>query len=247
MKYSLGDKLKVGLLCDNPHKIGQYLKSIAFAAPVTLDGCLAVDSLKVDVVFIDDVYMDWESVNQFDVPVIFLAKDKTYSYEALKFGVADMILQPYDQKDIEEAILKAMYYLRQRYLGKFEAEIAAEDYPRIVGVYFQFKSIKQSIISVDFRKIRFCVADGNLTYIMLNDHRKEVGNFTISHGEKVLQDFGFVKIHRKYVVNPTFVESVIDLGQGKRFLNIAGYDKELPISRRRWKEFKQVFGQEDHL
>jgi len=248
MKYSFGDKLKIGVWCEDAKQVIRHLNSMAFVVPIILTNPSAAELRSMDILFVGDAQVDWNQLKhiRLDIPIVLVGKDKADAYSALKFGAADMILKPFGQKEIEDAILKSMDVLKQRYLGNMKP-VAENEYPRVEGLYFQFKSIRQTIVSVDLRKIRMCIADGNMTYVMLEDGRKEVGNYPISHSEQLLYDIGFIKIHRKYIVNPAFVEDVVDSGNGRRFLKMVGYDEKLPIARRRWKEFSRIFSQTDHL
>lgn len=246
MKYPFGEKLKVGILCKDFPVVVQYMDNIAFVLPYELRDLASAAILSLDIVIVEETYMDWGTQNnKLPIPIIILAKDKVCAFEALKYGVVDMLIKPCSQKHFENALLKAMERIKRHLTIHIEGDLLKSGYPRVKGVYFQFKSIRQKVVSVDFRKIRMCVADGNLTYIMLGKQRKEIGNFSISHCEALSQALGFVRIHRKFIVNLAFVESVDDSRSGIRSLKIFGYEEEMPIARRRWKDFCQIYNQFD--
>ncbi len=247
MKYTKSNRIRIGLLCKQPERVERFLKKNNFVSTVILDDYSPDGNSRIDAIFVDELPEQSGPNNLGNIPIIFLAKETSQAYQALKMGVVDMILAPYKQESFDDAILKIMNYLKGQFLEKLEQVKDSVAYPRIDGIYLQFRSIKKGIVSVDFRKITVCEADGNLTYIYVLGSRKGIGDFPVSHLARVLLDYGFVQIHRKYLVNPDFIENLINLGQGRRHIKVVGHEEILPIARRKWKDFKQVFEKRDHL
>ncbi len=247
MKYSKSNRIRIGLLCKQPERVERFLKKNNFVSTVIVDNYSLDGNSRIDAIFVDELPEESGPNNLGNIPIIFLAKETSQAYQALKIGVVDMILAPYKQESFDDAILKIMNYLKGQFLEKLDQMKGSVAYPRIDGIYLQFRSIKNCIVTLDFRKITFCKADGNLTYIFVSGKRKGIGDFPISHLAKVLLDYGFVQIHRKYIVNPDFIEDLINSGQARRYVKLIGHEEILPIARRKWKDFKQIFEKRDHL
>jgi len=241
MKPSATDRLKIGIFCTESDEAEQLLNRLSFVTLVKIKRFSIKSISKLDVIFVDARYFAIKSSKTIDTPVIFLAKNKSHAYDALKYGVIDMIIQPYQLEDFEKAILKAVEFLKLKHLRKVVKTNTNRTYPNIKGLFFECKGLKQNIVSLDFRKIRLFTADGHLTHILLENNRKEMGSFPLYHFESVALAHGFVRVHRKYLVNLAFVEKIVAAGNGKKSIRLKDSDMEIPIARRRWKVLHKLF------
>lgn len=93
-----------------------------------------------------------------------------------------------------------------------------------------------SFLNID--DIVYCEADGNYTTIYCAQERKVVC-YTLARFETTLFDFGFLRVHHKYLVNLNHVKSYTK-GKGGGYL-IMETDDVVPVSARKKGELFRLF------
>lgn len=97
-------------------------------------------------------------------------------------------------------------------------------------------------VSLPISKICYLESDGVSTKLFLEDfkHSKVIIAQSLGECELMLESYAFIRIHRSYLVNCTYIESV-DL---EKIISITlSSGLSLPISRRRKTEIQQVLRQ----
>lgn len=88
---------------------------------------------------------------------------------------------------------------------------------------------------VDFEKVICITGDGNYSYICLNDGRRLLVSKCLEQLEPRLPHCQFLRIHKRYLINLHFVESIfpkqIKLTDGKIYA----------VARRRWPRINSYF------
>lgn len=86
--------------------------------------------------------------------------------------------------------------------------------------------------------ILYCKADDNYTHINLNSGKKKLVSKTLKHFETTLQDSGFVRIHKSYLVN---VQCIIGYKKGKGGTVALKNGKELSVAPSRKAQLLSYF------
>ena len=86
------------------------------------------------------------------------------------------------------------------------------------------------LIPID--QIRYIMAKDDYSCIFTDDDRF-LSTTSLAQFEAKLCDFGFFRVHRRYIVNLACVEDVETIPSGAIQLGIAGMEDRVPVSRRR--------------
>ncbi len=87
-------------------------------------------------------------------------------------------------------------------------------------------------------EILFCKADDNYTEIYLNSNKKKVVSKTLKYFEEVLEDSGFARIHKSYLVN---VNEIVKYIKGKGGSVILSNGQEVMVSANKKAELLSYF------
>lgn len=144
--------------------------------------------------------------------VIFTTAFSEYAVESYELEVTDYLMKPFSYERFVKAVSKVSI-------------------PAVVDLVhaFYIKSGHERI-RVESTELLFIRTDMDYTELHLSD-RKHLSGETLTHWEQQLNDHGFVRIHKSYLVNLTKVERVT----GSQAFLISG--SVLPIGR----AFKQDF------
>ncbi len=208
---------------------------------------------KVDLIFLD-ISMPIESGFDFiaSIPkenysVIFTTAYEEYALKAIKANAIDYLLKPINPVELQDAVIKAISLINLRSQKEDLQKIYNESLNNLTQ---QIQSGNQQISKitvveklgfriVELNSIRYFEADGNYTIIHLSGFEKIVSSKWLGEYEKILDPEIFFRIHKSTIINLDFL---------KGFSSYQGYfvilddNTKLPISRRRFNEFKDVVG-----
>ncbi len=140
-----------------------------------------------------------------DFKVIFITAYEQYAVKAFKFSALDYILKPVDPDELTEAINKTelmlQHDLRIR-LSALENNISPgkEHHKKLV------LNTADNIFIIEIPRITHCESDGNYTLFCLEDGRKIMASRNLKEYDEMLNDQGFYRIHRSFLINLSFVE-----------------------------------------
>ena len=208
---------------------------------------------QVDLIFLD-ISMPKEngfdfiaSIPKENYSVIFTTAHEEYALKAIKASAIDYLLKPIDPSELQDAVNKAISFLNLRNQKEEAQKIYNESLNNLTQ---QMQSDNQQITKitvaeklgfriVELESILFFEADSNYTIIHLSGLDKIVSSKSLGEYEKILDPTIFFRIHKSTIINLNFL---------KGFSNYQGYfvilndGTKLPISRRRFNEFKDVVG-----
>ncbi|MEO6820409.1 MAG: LytTR family DNA-binding domain-containing protein [Ginsengibacter sp.] len=199
-----------------------------------LDGLKLLQSFHPSLVMLD---IDMPVMNGFDLlsmapennfDVIFTTAHDHYAIKAIRFSALDYLLKPIDIFELQTAIHRhidrqknsnrpllinnLIQNLQQSNTSEFKLALSTTK-----GVFFYAPA-----------DILYCEGENNYTQFTFNTHKPVMISRTLGEYEDLLEEYGFLRIHKSYLVNKKFVTSVdrdgnILMANGKSF----------PISRRR--------------
>ena len=103
-------------------------------------------------------------------------------------------------------------------------------------------NIDGKMILVPYNQIVFVEAYEDYSFVHTSQE-KFLTSYRLKNLEERLTRYGFFRVHRKYLVNLEMVNEIASLPGSNFMLRTAGRKKiELPISRRRISELKQILG-----
>lgn len=180
----------------------------------------------------------FELLSKFDhlpFEVIFVTAFDHYAIDAIKFSALYYILKPIRIYDLKDAILKAKEKITRN-------EITESGF--ITQILQSPHEIKRVVINsqngsdvIDLDCIVHIEADNSYSIFHLIDHRKIVSTRSIKEYELMLQDKGFFRVHKSYIVNLNFVQSV-DKTDGNEI--ILKNHQKIPLALRRKEDFMKL-------
>ena len=205
---------------------------------------------RVDVVFLD-ISMPGasglqlaEALHKLKNPpaIVFVTAYSDHAVEAFDVDAVDYLMKPVEEARLDRAIEKVM----QRAKPVTDSKVTIERIPVEKGG-------RKVLIPVD--DIRFIMAKDDYSCIYTVDDRflstTSLAQFEVDYSciytvddrflsttslaqfEAKLCDFGFFRVHRRYIVNLACVTDVETVPSGAIQLGITGVDERVPVSRRR--------------
>ena len=211
-------------LLEQTGKIGSISEASSVRAAIT-----SLMDNRVDVVFLD-ISMPGasglqlaEALHKLKNPpaVVFVTAYSDHAVEAFDVDAVDYLMKPVEEARLDQALNKVI----QRVQPAAEAPrpVAIERIPVEKGG-------RKVLIPVD--QIRYIMAKDDYSCIYTEDDRY-LSTASLAQFEAKLGDFGFFRVHRRYIVNLANVEDVESLPTGAIQLGVSGMEERIPVSRRR--------------
>ena len=184
---------------------------------------------RVDVLFLD-IHMPGasglqlaEALHKLNNPpaIVFVTAYSNYGVEAFDVDATDYLMKPVEEERLNRAIDKVLAR------SKTAAEPAKASSIERIPVE---KGGRKVLIPVD--QIRYIMAKDDYSCIFTEDDRY-LSTTSLAQFESKLGDFGFFRVHRRYIVNLANVEDVETISSGAIQLGITGVEDRIPVSRRR--------------
>lgn len=191
---------------------------------------------RVDVVFLD-ISMPGasglqlaEALHKLKNPpsIVFVTAYSDHAVEAFDVDAVDYLLKPVEEARLDQAIEKVL----ARTKPQTESKVTIERIPVEKGG-------RKVLIPVD--QIRYIMAKDDYSCIFTDDDRF-LSTTSLAQFEAKLCDFGFFRVHRRYIVNLACVEDVETIPSGAIQLGITGMEDRVPVSRRRVVPLKKALG-----
>lgn len=184
-----------------------------------------------DIVFLD-IQIDektglelLQELGPVDFQVIFVTAHQNYAIDAFKFSAIDYLLKPVDPEELVNAVDKALEISNQKTIT---SQINALVHN--LGQEFKPKKIVltdlEGVHIIDVPDILWCHANGSYTEFQLESGHKMVVSKHLKTYEKLLEKYGFYRVHRSYLLNGNSIVKV-DRSQG---MVVMKNDQKLPVS-----------------
>lgn len=188
---------------------------------------------RVDVVFLD-ISMPGasglqlaEGLHRLKNPpaIVFVTAYSDHAVEAFDVDAVDYLMKPVEEARLDRAIEKVV--ARTKPVAAVEPSVAKPSNIERIPVE---KGGRKVLIPVD--QIRFIMAKDDYSCIFTEDDRY-LSTTSLAQFESKLGEFGFFRVHRRYIVNLANVEDVETIPSGAIQLGVNGVDERIPVSRRR--------------
>ena len=220
------EKLFIGVLSE---KLSEVMNKnhIKYNITAFLNGSELISSLndpsnRFDVVFLD---VDMPGANGEDVaeyiisskksiPVIFVTNHDDFVFSSFKYRPFGFLRKSHVDSELEEAVIRLDNYLSKS------------------GQCYTF-TFQGKLISLLYNKIKYIEAYGHEVIIHTTDADIRTTR-SLSETEKALSSYGFIRVHKSFIVNTRFIFSV------ERNNIILTDNSSLPVSRTKNEEIKQA-------
>lgn len=205
---------------------------------------------KPQLVFLDinmpgeDGFQFLESIPNRDFEVIFVSAYNDYGIKALKASAADYLLKPVSYEELVQAIDKVVQLISDKNEQQTRQQRSIID-NLIQNTKLPPQAIKIAVPHVggisfiNLEDISYLQADSNYTILHRVNLQKLVVSKTLKEFEDILQDKGFMRVHKSNIVNLRYVKEYSTQEGGIIRMNDGG---EVAISRRMQEEFLKRMG-----
>lgn len=160
-----------------------------------------------------------ETIDCFEIPVIFTTAFDTYALQAIKNSALDYLLKPINTEDLVIAINKL--YSKEQDIHP-TTSFNKVPLPTLQGLVFNCPN-----------EIVRCEADGAYTHIYLLENSLVVSQ-NIGVLENMLAPYGFFRIHKSNLINLNHIKQYI---KGRGGSVIMADNMQLEVSRRKREDF----------
>ncbi len=191
---------------------------------------------RVDVVFLD-ISMPGasglqlaEALHKLKNPpaIVFVTAYSEHAVEAFEVDAVDYLMKPVETARLEQALNKVL----ARVKPSSERKNVVERIPVEKGG-------RKVLIPVD--QIRYIMAKDDYSCLYTEDDRF-LSTTSLAQFEGKLVDYGFFRVHRRYIVNLDCIEDVETVPSGAMQLGVRGLEDRVPVSRRRVVPLKKALG-----
>lgn len=175
------------------------------------------------------------SLDTINFEIIFVTAYNDYALQAFQYSATDYLMKPIDEDLLAAAVKRASVKIHSK-----------EIYSNTTALLHNIKNIhspqnmKLCITStkgfevVELKDILYCEASSNYTNFHFTNHNFICNARTILEYDRLLEDSGFIRIHKSFLVNLLHVKEYLR-GEGGSVILSNG--KELEVSRRKKEDF----------
>jgi two-component system, LytTR family, response regulator len=257
-------QLKVLIIEDEApasEKLERYLAKYSTSISVVAKLISAEESVKwlaehqqeVDLIFMDIQLTDGLSFSIFqqvkvEKPVIFITAFNEYALDAFKVNSIDYLLKPVTYTDLAASLSKLENLKAQLNWSPAQVEAVKSALGPSGKSYKNRFMVKlgDHIKSITSDQISFFFADGRDVYLVTNQLRKFIIDYTLEALEEILDPKMFYRINRSYIVNINAIQDVVVYSNSRLKITPAiKWENEMVVSREKVGDFKNWFdGQE---
>ncbi|MEN9638424.1 MAG: hypothetical protein RLZZ262_292 [Bacteroidota bacterium] len=176
-----------------------------------------------------------DMIDNDSIEVIFVTGYDEYAINALRYSAIDYLLKPVNTKELSESIQR--YHLRTERIMMQSRLLSLKKNLSSPVEDFELVLLTKSEGEKKFKAIEIirCEADSNYAVIYATNQRKFTASKTLSDLESMLENNGFIRIHKSHLVNKRFIDNL------NRNLDMTLKDGTiLPVSKRRIEAVKKM-------
>ncbi|MBK9255058.1 MAG: response regulator transcription factor [Saprospiraceae bacterium] len=200
-------------------------------------------SLKPDIVF-TDIQMPGlsglelaEQIENNVKHIIFTTAYDQYAIKAIKLNALDYLMKPVDRDELKAVIekIKILHTKKELVQNNSPQELRKSKFVNKIAL-----RNSDGMIFISLHDIIFVEADSAYSIFHMANQKKIVISKTLSYVEELLDDPGFFRVHKSFIINLNYVENYIR-GDGGEIVMSNGVN--IALSRSKKDEFLNIFGQ----
>jgi DNA-binding LytR/AlgR family response regulator len=205
---------------------------------------------EIDLIFMDIQLTDGLSFKIFDQvkvekPVIFVTAFNEYALDAFKANGIDYLLKPITYSDLSISLQKLENLKSQLKWSEVETEKIKEVFSSMPVKNYKNRfmvKLGDHIRSITSDQISFFFADGRDVYLITNQLRKFIIDYTLESLEDMLDPKIFHRCNRSYILNIATIQDVIVYSNSRlKVMTAIKWENEIIVSREKVSEFKEWF------
>ncbi|PWT77564.1 MAG: DNA-binding response regulator [Bacteroidetes bacterium] len=238
------------LVDDEPRGLNTLNKLLTEYCPelFVVAGCTDTESAKEKILSLDPqlAFLDislpektsfdlLSELGNINFEIIFVTAHNQYAVQAFHFSAIDYLMKPIDEDLLVNAVKKAVKRIEgnatNHDISTFLHNVSKAQAPQEMKLCIP--SLKGFQV-VELKDILFCEASGSYTNFYFDNKSSICTAKPIHEYEGLLQDAGFVRIHKSFLVNLRHIKEYLR-GEGGSVILSNG--KELEVSRRKKESF----------
>jgi len=170
-------------------------------------------------------------LEQISFEIIFVTAYNEYTLQALHYSAVDYLMKPIDEDLLIEAVKRAEKRIALNNINNNVSTLLhnVQKVQAPQEMKLCIHSLKGFQV-VDLKEILYCEASGSYTNFYFTDKHTVCTAKTIHEYEELLNDAGFVRIHKSFLINLLHVKEYLR-GEGGSVILSNG--KDLEVSRRK--------------
>ncbi len=188
--------------------------------------------------------------------IIFTTAYPEFAVDAFNVGAADYLVKPFDEGRLSRAVARAFSWLASR-SAEADSQMAAQKPAGPAAGQIKNLDGLRNRIAIDKWDRTIFLDAGQIIFVYVKDedvfikllNEKILTRHTLREMEEKLEPFGFIRTHRRFLVNPHRVKEVLPYFKGNLSLVVEDDEKtEIPVSRSLAREVKKrlgIIGEED--
>ncbi len=226
-------RLKVEQLCPEIELVG--------SAENITEGYSVINQQLPDIVFLDinmpggSGFDLLEKYDKIPFEIIFVTGYSDFALNALRASATDYILKPIKNKDLTNAVSKAIKnreaqdeYKNLKLLKNNLSSENQEEFTLAIPDQQEYHVVKA-------KDILYCKGVNKYTQIYLLNASHLLSSYNIGKFETMLCDYDFFRCHKSYLINTKFIVSY----SSDSMIKLQN-DHQIPLSRRKKEEFKEI-------
>lgn len=207
----------------------------------------AIRKYDLDLIFMDIELADgpcFETLDKIEinVPIIFTTAYDEYALKAFKLNSIDYLVKPISKQDIENAFNK-FERMKRTFKDspgfKFSRSLMDSNHYK---ERFLVK-LGRKLFPVDTSDIAYFMAKDKLVWLVTEERKKYIVNFTLSDLEEMLDPKVFFRLNRQFITNIKAVKDLEPYFKGQVSVNIIPQvDENIIVSRSKTPELKDWLG-----
>lgn len=211
---------------------------------------LKAHQAEVDLIFMDIQLKDGLSFQIFQEvkvvkPVIFITAYNEFALDAFKVNGIDYLLKPVTFTDLSASLKKLESLSEQLRWSDAKAEKVVATFTETPAVSYKNRfmvKLGDHIRSITSDQISFFFADGRDVYLITNQQRKFIIDYTLENLDEVLDPKIFYRVNRSYILNISAIQDVIVYSNSRlKITSNIKWEEEIIVSREKVSEFKEWF------
>jgi two-component system LytT family response regulator len=205
---------------------------------------------EIDLVFMDIQLKDGLSFQIFqevkvEKPVIFITAYNEYALDAFKVNGIDYLLKPVTFTDLSASLKKLESLSAQLRWNEAKAEKVVATFAESPSKSYKNRfmvKLGDHIRSITSDQISFFFADGRDVYLITNQLRKFIIDYTLENLDEILDPKIFYRVNRSYILNISAIQDVIVYSNSRlKITSNIKWEEEIIVSREKVSEFKEWF------
>jgi two-component system, LytTR family, response regulator len=205
----------------------------------------SADLLFMDIQLIDGLSFQIFQQVQVKKPVIFTTAFNEFALDAFKVNSIDYLLKPLTFTDLA-ASLKKLEGLRE------QLKPVSDQHERIQQAFLDLRpkeyknrfmvKLGEHIRSITIDQITLFFADGRDVYLVTNQNRKFIIDYTLEALEDILDPKLFFRLNRTFILHINSIKDVLVYSNSRLKITLnQEFDREIIVSREKVADFKSWF------